>query len=532
MKHFLLLPIVLLLPTLSLMLRPGVWTTHDFHFFRQFEFDKCIQDKIFPCRWAPDAGLGYGEPVFNFYGQFPYWLGTIFRSLNFSVIDSVKILFALSLSLSAASMFFLSRRFWGDLGGVISSLFYVYAPYRAVDVWVRGALPEALSFILYPLILVFIDTKKYLLFSLSLAFLLLTHNLSLFMFLPFLIIWWLVRSRDLKFVIVLPITLLLSAFYLLPVIFEKNLITLSQVTQSYYNYQLHWATLKQIFISRFWDYGGSVWGPNDTLSFSAGHLHWIIPLVVFAILASRYLTLYPSPRLGEGLKGRGIKELGLVIFLGFLALFLTHGKSEFIWKLVPGLPYIQFPWRFLSMSTLFLSLAAGAAAQLMSKKTIPYLLLLLLFTNASFFRPDIWRHIADREQFSGALWDEQPSSALNDFWPVSAPKLPDSFAPELPWAVLGEIVPLSQSRLEVLSSYANIYFPVVYFPGWTGIVDGKETAVFPHGDLGLVTMRLPSGQHQVTLEFKDTLVRSLGNVISLTTLLGITSWVLFHKKYA
>jgi len=158
MKKVLLL-ILLILPSFSLMLRPGVWTMHDFHLFRQYEFNLCADEGSFPCRWAPDSSLGYGQPLFNFYSQFPYWLGQVFIILGFQIIDSVKILFFLSLFLSASSMYLLSSRFWGRLGGLVSALFYVYAPYRAVDVWVRGALPEALAFIFFPLILYFIPVS-------------------------------------------------------------------------------------------------------------------------------------------------------------------------------------------------------------------------------------------------------------------------------------------------------------------------------------------------------------------------------------
>lgn len=495
MAKKILLLALLTVPAFALMLRPGIYTMHDFHVFRQFEFDKCIAAKTFPCRWAPDAGKGYGEPLFNFYGQFPYWLGTVFRFLNFSVLDTTKILFSLSLSLSAVSMFFLARRFWGDFGGIISGLFYVYAPYRAVDVWVRGALPETLAFIFFPLILLTIEKKKYIIFSILIATLLTTHNLSLFMFAPFLSLWWLVRSRDWRFIPAGLISLVLSSFYLLPVIFESRLVTLTQTTADYYNYSLHWATLRQLFIYRFWGYGGSTWGPNDTMSFSVGHLHWIVAGVITIPLILKYLTLYPSPKLGEGIKGRGIIVLALVLSL--LALFLTHGKSEFLWQTIPGLPFVQFPWRFLSMSTLFLSLAAGFVAVILSRKIFIILLLLqLLLLNFSFYRPDIWLNLNDNQYFSGKLWDEQRSSALSDYWPKTAGPSPTQFAPPN---------------------------TIVYFPGWTSIIDGLERPVFPDSQ-GFVT--------STGLVFKDTFVRTLGNVISGLSVIGVISWVLFRPKYA
>jgi uncharacterized membrane protein len=298
MKKFLFILIFLSLPAFALMLRFGIYTMHDFHVFRLYEFTKCFSDSVFPCRWSSNSGMGYGEPLFNFYGQFPYWLGQLFRTASFSIIDSTKAVFILSLVGSGLAMFVFSRRYWGNLGGLISGIFYMYAPYRAVDVWVRGALPEALSFVFFPLIFYYLDrylflrkTKYLLLFSVLFAILIINHNLSTYMIAPFLFIFWAfnaIRIRSLKSLLPLVcsgiLSLLLTSFYLLPVIFENSLTTVTATTQSYYNYQLHYATLKQLFLSRFWGYGGSVWGPNDNLSFSVGHLHWVLPILIGVIL--------------------------------------------------------------------------------------------------------------------------------------------------------------------------------------------------------------------------------------------------------
>mgnify|MGYP001563721958 CR=1 FL=1 len=516
MKKYLFIILLLIIPAFSLMLRPGIYTMHDFHVFRQQQFDKCIEQKSFPCRWAPDAGMGYGEPLFNFYGQTPYWIGSLFRLFNFQIIDSVKANLILTLILSAIGMFFLARKYWGNLGGLISAVFYVYAPYRAIDIWVRGALNEAYAFVLFPLIFLFLDNYLDRRFKSDLFWLivfstalLVTHNLSMLIIAPFLAVWTLKK--------ILPslpglitaglIIFLLSSFYLLPVLFESHLVTLNRTTADYYSYQLHWTTLKQLFVSRFWGYGGSTWGPNDTMSFSVGHLQWIIPIITLLIF------IFKHPR-SEALK-KALAFTGL----GFLAVFLTHGKSEIIWKLIPPMSYLQFPWRFLTVSTFFFSLAAGATVFTISKKIVfPLLILILILLNFNFFRPDIWRAISDRQQFTGQLWDEQRSSALSDFWPSSAPHLPADFAPSEP------------DTLFVTSDYAKIQYPVVYFPGWKALLDGQDLPIFPYGPLGLITARVPIGKHQVDLKYTDTPIRSLGNLVSLLTLVCLLFWKTKYVK--
>lgn len=519
MKKTLVLIIIILIlsvPAFSLMLRPGIYTMHDFHVFRLQQFDKCIQNFTFPCRWAPDSGKGYGEPLFNFYGQFPYWIGEAIHLIGFSILNSTKLMFILSITLSGIAMFFLSRRFWGNVGGVVSAIFYMYAPYRAIDLWVRGALNESLAFVFFPLIFLFLDlyiqkskTKYIVALSLALAGLITTHNLSVMIFAPFMLVWWLFRClqhRSFKSFFGLSIaaivSLFLSAYYLLPVALESKYITLAKTTQGYYDYRAHFTSLYQLFVSNFWGYGGSTWGPNDTMSFSVGHLHWII-ITILVI----FLPLKLRGRIKEGVIFYVISVLGLI------AVFLTHNKSAFIWTHLPPMAYIQFPWRFLTMAVLFLSLACGALAVVFPKKLLlSCSLTLLLLLNFSFYHPDIWRSITDKEQFSGPLWDEQRSSALQDFWPVFGSDQPTSFAPTQPTVVIRT------------NDYQKIRYPIVYFPGWTAKVDNRITPVFPDGKLGLIAVRVSLNYSQITLKFVNTWPRTLGNSLSLITLMSLLVW--------
>lgn len=531
MRKALVIIFLLAVPSFALMLRQGIFTMHDFHVFRQFEFDKCVAEWSFPCRWAPDSSLGYGQPLFNYYGQFPYWLGTIFRFAGFSVLDAVKGVFILSLVASGLAMFVLAKKYWGSWGGLISATLYMYAPYRAVDVWVRGALPESLGFVFFPIIWLSVDnyldtgrTKHLFWLILSMAALVITHNLSALMLIPFLGIWVVFRlvkkfskSQVEDLISVGLVVFLLCAFYLLPVLFESKLVTLGGIAHGYYDYGLHFTSLRQLFWSNFWGYGGSIWSVNDGLSFAVGYVHWILPLVVG-------MWLVISGKLKKNLPWL------IITLLGLLALFLTHGKSELIWKIIPPLKYLQFPWRFLSMAVFLLSLSAGAIAILASRRLVIGLVILIVGLNFSFFRPDIWRDENDAQYFSSDSWDQQRSSALSDYWPVGVP-LPTTFAPALPQFEIGSgrIEELSRGAhrasylLTVDSGYAKVVFPIVNFAGWTA----SEEKIQPDSS-GLIVLQPGSGDHIINLEFKNTFVRSLGNWVSVVTLAGLLIW---RKRY-
>src|SRR3989344_2615259 len=116
------------------LFKSGYFPMHDdLQMMRQLEMEKCFLDGQIPCRWVPDMGYGFGFPLFNFYPPLPYLIGELFRVFGFSFVDSVKLAFAGSFAVSGLAMYFLSKEFYGRLGAVLSSIFYIWAPYHAVD---------------------------------------------------------------------------------------------------------------------------------------------------------------------------------------------------------------------------------------------------------------------------------------------------------------------------------------------------------------------------------------------------------------
>lgn len=465
--------IILTVPSFFRMLSFGMFSTADFHLFRLHQFDLCVKNLEIPCRWSPDAGLGYGEPVFNFYGQFAYIPGEILHLIGFSLIDSLKASFILSLIIGAIGMYLLSKKIWkSELGGMLSALIYTYAPYRAVDIWVRGALPEAMAFAVFPFILLGIEQKSVKLFTLASTLLLLTHNLSFVMFMPVIVAFIVLRRFWAGFT-GLAGSAVLSAFYILPVVFESKFVDLESTTRGYFDYHNHYATLSELFIKNFWGYGASVWGPNDDLSLSVGYLQWILPLFVFAFLGiKKHLKKYP--------------EFMLLFIMFWMFLFLTHNKSTSIWESLNFMKYIQFPWRFLSVIVFLSALSSGLIMQLSGKIRLYLLVIagtLLLILNVPFFRPDVWYPVGDEYYLTEPEWNRQRAASIGDFWPKN-----------------GFPIPANPNQSGLIN----------YFPGWehngeieNGLIQ-KEGAVF-----------------------KDTPVRMIGNLISLT---GILTAIFYLSK--
>lgn len=548
-NRILFLLFLLIIPTFYTLLKPGIFSMGDPHLFRLYEYDKCIHDLTFPCRWAPDSAFLYGEPMFNFYGQLPYIFGELFHLIGgLSLIDSLKALFISSLVFSAFGMFLLAKQLWqNSWAALISALVYIYAPYRSVDIYVRGALPEALSFVFYPFILYFfhdfIKSRKLsslLAFSAFLAGLVINHNLSALMFAFFFIPWalyYLSKEKAWrltpKFIFAGLGSLGLSAFYLLPVVFEEHLVTINKTIEGYYDFHNHFVTLKQMLFSRYWGYGASLWGEDDRMSMAVGHMQWILPLAVLAFIALK------------SIKHRKVilsKLDFLVLFvLGWMVLILTHNKSTFLWEKLPFMAYIQFPWRFFGVAIFIFALSSGVIMTFGKKWLAQFTLAAvitaaLLALNIPFFHEDLWFNITDQQQYSGTRFADQTATSLYDYWPIygqDAPHQPAQEAAVVEGTDSAKLISKNSDQLTYsltgINTGSKIQLAVAYFPGWKAFANGREVNIYPSGKLGLITADLPAGTKTLQLKFEDTPVRTVGDLISLASLVGFLGFAVRLK---
>ena len=221
---------------------------------------------------------------------------------------------------------------------------------------------------------------------------------------------------------------------------------------------------------------------------------------------------------------------------------MSHSKTTPIWIAVSPLKFLQFPWRFLTLSVFFVSLISGAAGLLLSRKIIPYLLLLLLLLNANFFRPRLWHPDAtDTQKFSGDSWRMQVTSGIFDYLPVWAPLPPPDPAGDDVNIITGRGIysrlmkKTNRQRYQIFitTPTAVAELQTFYFPGWRIWVDGREVAIDPSRDkfLGKMQVDLTSGRHDLVARFTNTPVRTVGNVLSLVSWTALL-FVLLSNKYA
>ena len=536
----LLLLIVTLLsvPAWGPLASPGYLTGHDYlPAIRLFEMDRCFQDGQFPCRWAPDLNLGYGNPLFNYYPPGPYYVGEPIHLLGVGFLDTIKVLFIIGFVLSGLFMFLLAREFWGNLGGLVAAVFYVYAPYHALDVYVRNSLNEHCALAFFPAILwgiykVIREGKAVYVLALALFVfaLLLSHNLMVMSFFPLAVVWASVLllitgqwPRFIHLAVAGAGGFSLAAFFSVPALLEQDLTHVEALKSASVGYYFeHFVTTKQLFVDRFWGYGYSVGGDGDDMSFQIGWLHW--GLTAVSILIAPFLWR----------RSRLAFLAVVVVFVFFWAsVFLMHARSDFLWQTFTFLQWQQFPWRLLSLAMLTSSFLAGAVVLLVNQRRyLAVLLSVALITaaiglNQEFFRFGLRTSESDSEHFSGSAWAYQ-TQPLIDYHPAYAADLPSEPAPATVQVIGGDahITDVRQGSASLAfaagsTSGARFRTSVVDFPQWRVKVDGKSVPHDRSNNLAAISFDLPPGSHRVKLTLEDTALRTLSNYLSLA------AWAVF-----
>jgi uncharacterized membrane protein len=527
-------------------------------------------------------GYGFGFPLFNFYPPLPYLIGEIFRIFGASFVTTVKLVFALSFLASGIAMYLLAKEFFPptlklrrtsiNLGAILSAVFYIWAPYHAVDVYVRGAMNEAWSLAWFPLIFwaayrLIKEKKKALkwiiVLSLSWFALLTSHNLMVLIFTSLFGVWclfWLWQKKTwgkIPRLVVSGIWALgLAAFFTLPAVLENRFTHIKSVLVGYYDYTAHFASIGQLLFSRFWGYGPSVWmTQDDRMSFQVGHLHWGLSLVILGLIIWKILK--------KKTKETSILFLASYLILaGWLATFLAHPRSIFIWKLIPFLKFLQFPWRFLSIVIFCFSFVAGAIVLLIkNKKTLllssSLLIASLLILNWNYFKPEHGHMgaLTDSEKFTGAAWELQQTAGIYDYLPIAAKTAPKEARKVLAEIVEGKGLPdrpagepagrqggisdekqgtkWAEFKANIDSDQAVVRIGIFEFPEWKIFVDGKEVETFvdKNEEWGRMYIKLPQGTHHVRAEFHNTPIRTLANLISLVSWGVLLTVPIWRKKF-
>ncbi len=530
---------ILLIPSFWALFVPGYFgASDDLHIAWLYEMDKLLSIGQIPPRFVPDLSFGFGYPLFNFVFPLPFYLGEIIHKLGFNFVDSVKGVFFLSIIFSSVFMYLFLKLFLNRGFSLAGAILYVYTPYRAVDLYIRGAIGEILSFVFLPLIILSLlkiiiseSIKEKLFYSgvggLALSLLVLSHDITTYMFIPYIlflgIIFIFSKQNLLKNFLTLALmgilALLISSYFWLPALLDSTLMKYDTV----FNFLDHYPTLKQLFVY-YWGYGASVPGPYDGMSFYLGTVNILILIggIVLAILNLKKLSNIEKK----------ILIWGGVSFI--VTIFMMNYRSELIWKSLPFVPYFQFPWRFLMMITLITPIFLIPFKYLKFKKFVPVLIIFLtIATSFWMFRPQDFLGRTDSYYLNKyiPLPITHSDYLLNQEEYLRLPKetqmRPSSTFP-LAYVDSSKEEQIDKISSDSLNSKIRVISPVetslnyskYYFPGWSALIDGKVAQIKPGLPYGQITTQVPSGTHTLEFKFSENLFKLSLDILSLVSLMG------------
>lgn len=522
---------------------------------RVIAMSAALQDGVLPVRWVDMLGYGYGYPIFNFYAPLAYYVGGILLLLGIPPVAATKIMFGIGMLTAGLSMYLLAKAFWGELAGLLSALLYLYAPYHAVNLYVRGAIGELWAYGFIPLVFwgfyklfnaLQKGNKKNIWYWIGVSgfaysALILSHNLTAFIVTPFLVILLLFfcivlykqHKRFVHLIYAFCLGLLFSAFYWLPALLELSYTNVASILGGGSNPKDHFVCLSQLWTSN-WGFAGSAPGCIDGMSFMIGKLHVILALSSF------FAVLFWQ---------KGVmKNISFMLFIGLLSsVFLMLSLSRSLWESIPFMIYIQFPWRYLTMASFFTSLLSGGILfVLLNRVNLSYFKkvalgvfigLLIIFIYGKFFVPQY--KIYDLAHYSNKDFIRWHFSKISDEYLPSDFKKPKSDSD------------LSQSILEFIEGSGKIYIDKkttthlkasivvlndaliriqrAYFPAWRIVLNGVEKT--PTITNGVYYLSLPPGDYRLEMSFVQTPIEKVANSLSLFGIFIFIACIIYaHRK--
>lgn len=545
---------ILLLLTLSYwtvkpLVGSGYFSMHDdTQVSRVIVMGNAIRNGQFPVRWVSDLGYGYGYPLYNFYGPLPYYVGGGLYAAGIPAVTATKMMMGIGMILSVVFMYLLAGTIFGRLAGILSAVLYLYAPYHAVQLYVRGAVGELWAYALLPLLFLGIflckdpRARKHGVWigGLGLGGIILSHTITGYVTVVFYLIalslyslMLLLRKKfHVSFIIhhslLLLVGLGLSAFFWLPAFVEMSYTNVAGQIGGSANFLDHFVCIPQLWNS-LWGYGGSVAGCIDGMSFKVGKIHVLLGVLGLGISIFRLRSDFWN------------RPIGLMSIIGLVLVMMVTPYWRFIWELIPGLAYVQYPWRLLSGIVLACALLGGSVIYWVSLRwfrmaVVSVVIVSVIFINEKLFVPQ-YRYEKSEGYFESQedlAW--RVSKISDEYMPpsFSKPTQPGDIAREIlvsdsnrGFTVEQEIITEVYAKLHVQSNKSTeVVLNRAYFPGWQYWVNG---VVQPLRILkGLPQIELPASGSVVELRFGGTTVRHLGNIISLFVLLSFIS--IYGKK--
>ena len=538
------------------------------------------QGDLYP-RWFTNVNAGFGGPSGFYYPPLTSYVSAIFwpfigahdpygwRAAGYALV--------LAQILSGLTAYWWLRSMVKPKAALAGAALYVIAPYHlAIDLYVRGASAEAWVFVWFPLVMLAAESlvserrSRWALpgAAVSYGLAVLSHPTVALCFAPIPVTYvWLFsdRKQRVRATGLLAAALLvgvgLNAQYLMPAILDQGKAYVERQTTGPGDYRNQW-----------------LWQDNSEIAAMSGYVYGMfrgggrpqldletllkLPIVIATLATAVALgTLFLLVRRME--KAERLRRVALFyIVVAVASLLLTTKFSAPIWRIVPFLKFLQFPFRLNVFVVLSVALVAAVVISQVSfggRRIMACFLLAIVvgcigldivacsqtfsvWRTSTLNRQEITRGMLRTQLDFSTMWPKPGNlRALNEFsaldrfaaaHPPQTGKLEAS-----PGGVNGGTVVVERwtprrvtLRIEAPTD-SRLTVNHFYYDGWQGRVKDEGTAIVatPSPD-GLMQFAVPRGNYEFVVELPKDGPERVGLALSLFSLALLGGVVVMGRK--
>ena len=513
------------------VLHDGFFHVYDnVHVTRLMAFSGELASGQFPVRYLDSFGHGAGYFLFTFYSPLIYYLGSLFHLIGFSYIQSLKLVYLLFLLVGTTGIYTLLRSLVGKFASTLGTLSFLLAPYLYHVFFHRGTITEAAAMMLIPwLIWAFIRLKEsssrtnLVLCALVIALSILTHTLTAVMAILAAVLYFALppykTSSLLSALASLALGIGLSASFLIPSVTSSRLVQYtsnSLVERGYLDHPVSF--VKQAFAMGDGTEKSAFLGLTLVIGF--------LLTIALTLKSSKFRKKYSS-------------VLTLSLLVTVLGFFIMSPASSQIWSSIIYLRYVQFPFRFLTIVTVFAVILYSLLLEHFSdskpaRTFLTLIVFLPLFISPQFHKPLGYQYTTDykvEDPCMTASWaDEHLPIWVKECLLKPRANLVEPLSSKI---TLNEVHSTNNGRLITIntSGSGDILVSKYYFPGWVATnKGGKSIPLSPQGKNGLIKIQVSESDVPFTLELRETKLEELANLLSIISLLMAV--ILIYSAYA
>lgn len=511
------------------------------------------QGVVYP-RWAEWANWGFGEPRFIFYPPLSWILGAALGSLlPWNMVPGTYIW--LALIVAGMAMWQLAREWLPDAQATAAAVFFAVNPYNLAMVYYRSDFAELLGVAMLPLLLwgalqvIRCDWRRAPYLALVFAAIWLANapeGVIAAYSLALIFLVAAVRQRKVRPLITGAAAMLtgfgLAAFYILPAAWERN-----------------WVQISQVLTANLQPEQNFLFAHSSDAAFQL--FNWKISSIalgtMLATSAAAAFTARHRRRFG--------KIWWMLLGLAIASALVMFKPSVPLWRHLPELAFLQFPWRWLGpLSVAFAFFAAAAIAELgrsRSRRMAMVGLLMAIAVTAVLIATSTWWNSEDAALIASEIRSGHGYEGVDEYEPLGDDRytLPNATPdveqpPDVPATPLVEIYDADSHKLAPLPQGAKIQVEqwttehrrfsvtasqpitlalrLIEYPAWHVEVNGAAAHTDASPDTAQMLLALAPGDNRVEIRFDHTPDRTVGNALSIFSGVGLLAFALIQRKRA